>query len=132
QTGTGKTTLFLNMIVQDIAAGHGVGVIDPHGDLIEDILLHIPPERAKDVILFDPKDTQRPLGFNMLEVRDAAQKDLVVNEVVQILQKLAARLNPESIGPMFEHYLRNSLLALVEDPNATLIDVPRMFVDTKF
>lgn len=132
QTGTGKTTLFLNMIIQDIAAGHGVGVVDPHGDLIEDILLHIPPERAKDVILFDPRDTERPLGFNILESKDPAQKDMVVNEVVQILQKLAARLNPESVGPMFEHYLRNALMALVADEQATLIDVPRMFVDEPF
>jgi len=132
QTGTGKTTLFLNMIVQDIAAGRGVGVVDPHGDLIEDILLRIPPHRHQDVILFDPRDTDYPLGFNILEAKDPAQKDLVVNEVVQILQKLAARLNPESIGPMFEHYLRNSLLALAEDPEATLIDVPRMFVDDDF
>lgn len=132
QTGTGKTTLFLNMIVQDIRAGHGVGVVDPHGDLIEDVLLHIPPERQKDVILFDPRDTERPLGFNMLEVKDAAQRDLVVNEVVQIISKLAARLNPESIGPMFEHYLRNAFLALAEDARSTLIDVPRMFVDQRF
>jgi len=120
------------MIVQDIVAGHGVGVVDPHGDLIEDILLHIPPERQQDVILFDPRDTERPLGFNILEAKDPALKDMVVNEVVQILQKLAARLNPESVGPMFEHYLRNSLMALAEDENATLIDVPRMFVDEPF
>lgn len=132
QTGTGKTTLFLNMIIQDIAAGHGVAVVDPHGDLIEDILLHIPAERHKDVILFDPRDTERPLGFNILETKNPAQKDLVVNEVVQILQKLAARLNPESVGPMFEHYLRNALGALIEDPEATLVDVPRMFVDESF
>lgn len=132
QTGTGKTTLFLNMIVQDIVAGRGVAVVDPHGDLIEDILLQIPSAREKDVILFDPKDTQQPLGFNILETKDEAQKDLVVNEVVQILQKLAARLNPESVGPMFEHYLRNALSALVEDPEATLIDVPKMFVDKEF
>ncbi|HLD26304.1 MAG TPA: type IV secretion system DNA-binding domain-containing protein, partial [Candidatus Andersenbacteria bacterium] len=132
QTGTGKTTLFLNMIVQDIRAGHGVGVIDPHGDLIEDILPHIPTERVDDVILFDPRDTERPLGFNILEVHDEGQRDLVVNEVVQILQKLAARLNPESIGPMFEHYLRNALLALTEHGGMTLLDVPRMFVDAAF
>ncbi|MEX1112560.1 MAG: type IV secretory system conjugative DNA transfer family protein [Candidatus Andersenbacteria bacterium] len=132
QTGTGKTTLFLNMIIQDIQAGKGVGVVDPHGDLIEDIMLHIPPERVKDVILFDPRDKERPLGFNILESNDEGQKDLVVNEVVQVLQKLAARLNPESVGPMFEHYLRNALLALIEDPSATLIDVPRMFVDEDF
>ena len=132
QTGTGKTTMFLNMIRQDMEAGHGVGVIEPHGDLIEDVLLQVPKERQEDVILLDPRDEARPLGFNILEVRGEAQRDLVVNEVVQILQKLAARLNPESIGPMFEHYLRNALLALVEDPEATLIDVPRMFVDEKF
>lgn len=132
QTGTGKTTMFLNMIRQDMEAGHGVGVIDPHGDLIEDVLLQVPKERQDDVILLDPRDEARPLSFNILEVRGEAQRDLVVNEVVQILQKLAARLNPESIGPMFEHYLRNALLALVEDPEATLIDVPRMFVDEKF
>lgn len=132
QTGTGKTTLFLNMIIQDITAGHGVAVVDPHGDLIEDILLHVPSLRQKDVILFDPRDTERPLGFNILETKNPAQKDLVVNEVVQILQKLAARLNPESVGPMFEHYLRNALGALIEDDGATLVDVPRMFVDESF
>lgn len=132
QTGTGKTTMFLNMIIQDIIAGHGVGVVDPHGDLIEEILNFIPPERVKDVILFDPRDREMPLGFNILEAKDPNQKDLIVNEVVQILQKLAARLNPESIGPMFEHYLRNALLALIEDPEATLLDVPRMFVDESF
>jgi hypothetical protein len=132
QTGTGKTTLFLNMIVQDIQAGRGVGVIDPHGDLIEDIMLHVPAERQGDVIVFDPRDTERPLGFNILEVSDSAQQDMVVNEVVQILQKLAARLNPESVGPMFEHYLRNALLALTQAPGSTLVDVPRMFVDEAF
>ncbi|MCE9643198.1 MAG: type IV secretion system DNA-binding domain-containing protein [Candidatus Andersenbacteria bacterium] len=132
QTGTGKTTMFLNMIIQDIQAGNGVGVVDPHGDLISDILHHIPQNRLKDVVLFDPRDKDRPLGFNILESKNSEQRDLVVNEVVQILQKLAARLNPESIGPMFEHYLRNALLALVEDPQATLLDVPRMFVDEPF
>lgn len=132
QTGTGKTTLFLNMIIQDMVAGHGVAVVDPHGDLIEDVLLHVPEARQNEVILFDPKDTERPLGFNILETKNPAQKDLVVNEVVEILQKLAARLNPESVGPMFEHYLRNALGALIEDPDATLVDVPRMFVDEAF
>ena len=132
QTGTGKTTMFLQMIIQDIQAGRGVGVVDPHGDLIADILNHIPQERMQDVVLFDPRDKDRPLGFNILESLNQEQRDLVVNEVVQILQKLAARMNPESIGPMFEHYLRNALLALVEDSEATLLDVPRMFVDDAF
>lgn len=132
QTGTGKTTLFKHLALQDIRAGDGVGVVDPHGDLIEDLLLHIPPSRAEDVILFDPKDTDRPLGLNMLEARDPNQRDLVVQELVLIIEKLATRLNPESIGPMFEHYLRNALLTLIEDPDATLIDIPRLFTDKSF
>ncbi len=132
QTGTGKTTLFKHLVLQDIRAGEGVGVVDPHGDLIEDVLLHIPPARAEDVVLFDPKDTERPLGLNMLEARDPNQRDLVVQELVLIIEKLATRLNPESVGPMFEHYLRNALLTLIEDPEATLIDVPRLFTDKSF
>lgn len=132
QTGTGKTTLFKNMILQDIRNGEGVGVVDPHGQLIEDILLHIPRERAEDVIIFDPRDTDRPIGLNMLEAKDPNQRDLVVQELIMIIEKLAMRLNPESIGPMFEHYLRNALLTLVEDPDSTIIDVPRLFTDAKF
>jgi len=132
QTGTGKSTLLLNMILQDIRNGEGVGVVDPHGDLIEAILPHIPPCRSDDVILFDPADTERPLGLNMLETSDPGQRDLVVNELVDIISKLAVRMNPESVGPMFEHYLRNALLALVEYSDATLLDVPRMFVDKDF
>lgn len=132
QTGTGKTTLFKNMILQDIRNGEGVGVVDPHGQLIEDLLLHIPRERADDVIIFDPRDTERPLGMNMLEARDPAQRDLVVSELIMIIEKLATRMNPESIGPMFEHYLRNALLTLVEDPEATMIDISRLFTDATF
>lgn len=132
QTGTGKTTLFKNMIMQDIRNGSGVGVVDPHGQLIEDILLQIPRERAEDVIIFDPRDTERPLGLNMLEARDPAQRDLVVSELIMIIEKLATRMNPESIGPMFEHYLRNALLTLVEDPESTMIDISRLFTDKAF
>lgn len=132
QTGTGKTTLFMNMIVQDIQQGEGVGVIDPHGDLAETLLRHIPSERMDDVIYFDPRDTARPLGLNMLEASTPAQKDLVVQEAILIIEKLATRLNPEAIGPMFEHYLRNALLALIDDPQATLVDVPRLFTDENF
>lgn len=132
QTGTGKTTLFKNMILQDIRRGAGVGVVDPHGQLIEDILLHIPRERANDVIIFDPRDTERPLGLNMLEAKDPNQRDLVVQELIMIIEKLATRMNPESIGPMFEHYLRNALLTLVEDPESTMIDIARLFTDKAF
>jgi len=132
QTGTGKTTLFKNMIMQDIRSGAGVGVVDPHGQLIEDILLQIPRERAEDVIIFDPRDTERPLGLNMLEARNPAQRDLVVSELIMIIEKLATRMNPESIGPMFEHYLRNALLTLVEDPESTMMDISRLFTDKAF
>lgn len=132
QTGTGKSTLFKNMALQDIENGDGVAVIDPHGELVKDLLPHIPRWRAEDVIIFDPRDTERPLGLNMLEAKDISQRDLVVQEIVGIIEKLATRLNPEAVGPMFEHYLRNALLTLIEDPEATLVDVPRLFTDQNF
>jgi len=132
QTGTGKSTLFKNMALQDIENGDGVAVIDPHGELVKDIIPHIPRWRAEDVIIFDPRDMERPLGLNMLEAKDPAQRDLVVQEIVGIIEKLATRLNPEAIGPMFEHYLRNALLTLIEDPESTLVDVPRLFTDQSF
>ncbi|MEX1997415.1 MAG: hypothetical protein WEA04_01930 [Candidatus Andersenbacteria bacterium] len=132
QPGTGKNNLFFNMILQDMRAGRGVGVVDPRGELIEDLLLHVPPARRQDVILFDPQDTQRPLGFNVLTVRDEAEKEIVINEVVKILHQLAMRLSPESKGSAFTRYLDHALLAVMEDRQATLLDVPRLFIDRDF
>jgi len=112
QTGTGKTSLLKEMIRQDIETGRGVGVIDPHGDLIESTLANIPAERKKDIVLFEPFDTAQPVGLNMLEYETEEQKDFAVQEMVAIFQKL---FPPEVIGPMFEHYMRNAMLALMAD-----------------
>jgi hypothetical protein len=130
QTGTGKSTLMRQMILSDIFAGEGVCVIDPHGELIEQILEKIPRERAEDVILFDPGETKRPYGFNMLEYKTEEQKDFLVQEVVNIFYKL---FGTEIIGPKFEHWVRNGVLTLMAQPEGgTLIEIPRLFSDDEF
>ncbi len=135
QTGTGKTTLMKNMIVQDILRGDGVCMIDPHGTDIEDVLGSVPPERADDVIYFDPAQMDNPVGLNMLEFDPAKpeQKTFVVNELFSIFQKLYGG-NPESMGPMFEQYFRNATLLVMEDPESgnTLMDISRVMADAKY
>ena len=135
QTGTGKTGLLKNMIIQDIKNGEGVAFIDPHGNDIEDILAAIPPERAKDVIYFDPAYTARPMGLNMLEYDRARpeMKTFVVDEVYGIFRKLYADV-PEAFGPMFEQYYRNAVQLVVEDPESgsTFVEIPRVFADAAF
>ncbi|HTY39694.1 MAG TPA: type IV secretion system DNA-binding domain-containing protein [Candidatus Paceibacterota bacterium] len=134
QTGTGKTTLIGNLIMSDMKRGKGIAVIDPHGDLVENALTYIPKERVDDLILFDPTDRERPLGLNMLDFNPnrPEEKTFIVNEMQSIFNKL---FPPESMGPMFEQYMRNALLLLMEDmanEPATLIEVPRVFTDTQF
>ncbi len=135
QTGTGKTGLIKNMILQDIRNGEGVAFIDPHGNDIEDILAAIPPERAQDVIYFDPAYTARPMGLNMLEYDRSKpeMKSLVVDEVYGIFRKLYSDV-PEAFGPMFEQYYRNATQLVVEDPDSgsTFVEIPRVFADTAF
>jgi len=135
QTGTGKSTLLRNMIIQDIQAGEGVCFIDPHGNDVQDILAHIPKERYDDVIYFDPSNTERPMALNMLEYNRAypEQKTFVVNELFSIFQKLYGA-NPESMGPMFEQYFRNATQLVIEDPDSgsTLLDVSRVMAVKSF
>ncbi len=135
QTGTGKTGLIKNMIIQDIKNGEGVAFIDPHGNDIEDVLASIPPERANDVIYFDPAYTARPMGLNMLEYDHARpeMKTFVVDEVYGIFRKLYADV-PEAFGPMFEQYYRNAVQLVVEDPDtgSTFVEIPRVFADPQF
>ena len=135
QTGTGKTGLIKNMIIQDIKNGEGVAFIDPHGNDIEDVLACIPPERINDVIYFDPAYTARPMGLNMLEYDRSKpeMKTFVVDEVYGIFRKLYADV-PEAFGPMFEQYYRNAVQLVVEDPDtgSTFVEIPRVFADTAF
>lgn len=131
QTGTGKSAFISYMARQDIINGDGVCVVDPHGDLIEEILQFVPPERAKDVIIFDPADTERPMGLNMLEAKTPEQQDMASSQATEIFIKI---FGDEIFGPRIQHYFRNACLTLMEDPDegATLIDVPRIFVDDEF
>lgn len=131
QTGTGKSAFISYMARQDIWNGDGVCVIDPHGDLIEDILQYIPKERAKDVIVFDPADMERPMGLNMLEAKTPEEQDMASSQATEIFIKI---FGDEIFGPRIQHYFRNACLTLMSDPDegATLIDVPRMFVDEEF
>ncbi|MGC9968811.1 MAG: DUF87 domain-containing protein [Minisyncoccia bacterium] len=134
QTGTGKSTFLGNMVIEDIRAGKGVAIIDPHGDLVENALGFVPKERLDDVIYFDPGDLARPLGLNMLDynINRPEEKTFIVNEMQSIFNKL---FPPETMGPMFEQYMRNALLLMMEDmPNepTTLIEVPRIFTDSAY
>lgn len=134
QTGTGKSTFLGNMAMEDIKNGKGIAMIDPHGDLVNKILGHIPQNRIDDLIYFDPGDISRPLGLNMLDYNfdRPEEKTFIVNEMQGIFNKL---FPPETMGPMFEQYMRNALLLLMEDmPNepATLIEVPRLFTDPEY
>lgn len=135
QTGTGKTTLLKNMIVQDIQAGNGVCFIDPHGSDVMEILANVPPSRYQDVIYFDPASVDRPMALNMLEYDRAhpEQKTFVVNEMFSIFQKLYGAV-PESMGPMFEQYFRNATMLVIEDPESgcTLLDVSRVMSNKAF
>lgn len=131
RTGTGKSEFLRNLAIQDIVAGAGLAVVDPHGDLVDGLLPHIPKERAEDVILFEPFDTQYPMGLNMLEVATEEEKDFAVQEMIEIFYKL---FPPEMIGPMFEHNMRNVMLTLMADRESpgTIAEIPRMFTDTEF
>lgn len=131
KSGTGKSVLLSYMARQDIWNGDGVGVVDPHGDLIEDILEYVPKERARDVIVFDPSNRERPMGLNILEAKTDDEKDRASLDATAIFIKL---FGDEIFGPRIQHYFRNACLTLMDDEEegATLIDVPRMFTDEEF
>jgi hypothetical protein len=134
QTGTGKTSFMSELLRQDIQEGKGVCLIDPHGDFAEEMLGFVPAERMKDVIYFNPGDIERPLGMNMLEydlVRPE-QKTFIVSEMLSIFDKL---YNMSTAGgPMFEQYMSNALLLVMDDPvtGNTLLEVPRVLADKNF
>lgn len=134
KSGTGKSVELFNMAIQDIQNGEGVCVMDPNGDLIEDLLNAIPPERAEDVIVFSPGDVERPLGLNLLEYdpRYPEQKSFVINEMINIFDKLYDL--KATGGPMFEQYMRNALLLIMDDPEtgSTLMEIPKVLADENF
>jgi type IV secretory pathway TraG/TraD family ATPase VirD4 len=128
KSGTGKTTLIKNMAIQDMRAGAGVAVVDPHGDLVEDLLNHIPKWRTNDVVYFNPADIEFPCGFNILETRDKEEKDLIASSIVSVFKHIWR----DSWGPRTEYILYNAVAALLDWPDSTLNDVYRMLADKRF
>ena len=137
KSGWGKSVYIWYLARQDVWNGDGLCVIDPHGDLVEDVLAFIPKERAKDVIIFDPSDTDRPMGMNMLDIIATdpelrkREMDRAALDATEIFIKI---FGDEIFGPRIQHYFRNGCLTLMEDEEdgGTLIDVPRLFVDEAF
>src|SRR2546427_4417660 len=128
KTGTGKSTLIANLARQDLARGEGFALLDPHGDLVEQALRLVPPERQADLIYFNVPDTAHPLAFNPLECTQAALRPLVASGLISVFEKIWA----ESWGPRMEYILRNALLALLDLPASTLLDIPRLLDDAAF
>lgn len=125
KTGMGKSTLLENMIIQDIRAGRGLAVVDPHGDLVEKVIRYIPSYRVNDIVYLNPADVDFPIAFNILESVDPTHRHLVASGLIAVFKKMWL----DSWGPRLEHILRNTILALIEYPGSTLLGVTRMLVD---
>jgi hypothetical protein len=128
KTGTGKSTLIENMVISDIKAGYGLALIDPHGDLAEDVLDYVPQRRIEDVIYFNPADTEYPVPFNPLENVHPDYHHLVTSGLISVFKKVWS----EFWGPRLEHILRHSILTLLEYPDSTLLDISRLLTNKDF
>jgi len=128
KTGMGKTTLLENMAIQDIQAGRGIGIVDPHGEFAEKMLDFVPSQRINDVIYFNPADLDYPIAFNAIERVDPEHRHLVASGLVGVFKKIWA----ETWGPRLEYVLRNAILALLEYPGATLLGIMRMLTDRDY
>ncbi len=128
KTGMGKSTVLENMIIEDIRAGRGVSVVDPHGDLAEKIIQYIPNNRINDVVYFNPSDIEYPIAFNLVEQVEPHLRHLVASGLIGVFQKLWA----DSWGPRLEYILRNAILAILDYPGSTLLGVVRMLSDKEY
>jgi len=128
QTGAGKSGTLELFALSDIFHGHGYAIIDPHGDFAVDNMRFIPGSRMQDVVYFNPADTAYPLGFNPLEVTNPSQKTNISSEVIGVLKRMFG----ESWGPRLEYILRYTILALLDRPSTTMLDITRMLTDKKF
>lgn len=128
KTGTGKSSLLANMAISDIKQGNGLAVIDPHGDMAETLLSHIPENRVQDVIYFNPSDIEHPIGFNPLSSVSSDIHYLVVSGLISVFKKIYS----EFWGPRLEHILRHSFYTLLEYPGGTLLDIPNLLTNDDF
>lgn len=128
QTGTGKSTALLHLISQDLATGRGMALLDPHGDLAERALTLIPPRRAHQLVYLNPADLARPIGYNVLDRVPEDHRPVVAEGIISAFKHVW----PESWGPRLEHFLLNSIRALLDLPGATLLCVPRLLTDDTY
>lgn len=128
QTGVGKSKFLINMMIEDIRKGKGICMIDPHGDTFEELIMHIPPSRKDDVIIFDPTDEKFPFCFNPLDIRSTESKQILAKGFIDIFKKFfGANWNPK-----LEHVLRMIFLALLDKKGSTLFDIIRALTDKDF
>lgn len=133
QTGTGKSTFLENLALQDMLNGNGFAFVDPHGDTAEKLLSMVPRERTEDVIYFCPADMDFPMGLNLFEFNNPDQKDFLIQEALNMLQKLYDPQHQGIMGPRYEHIFRNAALAVMSDPEGgTFVDIPKLFRDPAF
>ncbi|MDQ5971659.1 MAG: hypothetical protein QG566_605 [Patescibacteria group bacterium] len=128
KSGTGKSVLLSNLIAQNIQNGDGLCVVDPHGELVEEVLELIPPHRVKDVIYFNPADSDFHIGFNVIQLDDPKYKHLVASGLMGIFTKIWAN----AWSSRMEYILNNAILALLDTPGTTLLGIPRMLVDKDY
>jgi len=128
KTGSGKSTLFKNMFISDVLAGSGACFVDPHGDTVEELLSYIPPNRIEDVVYFNPTDVEHPIGFNLLELKDKSQRDLIADGVVEVFKKQFG----DSWGPRLQYILTNTVATLAEAQGTSLLAVTRMLIDKNY
>ncbi len=128
KTGSGKTTLLRNLIIQDIAAGHGVGLLDPHGDLAHELLDHIPAWRTDDVVYFNPADLEFPMSFNLLHRVPPERRHLVASGLVGAFKSIWR----DSWGPRLEYILYATVAALLDCENTSLLGIQRMLADQRY
>lgn len=127
-SGTGKSTLLLNLITQDLESGQGVAVLDPHGDLVDQVLARVPENRVDDVVLFDPADAEYPVGFNILKAHSELEKTLLASDLVATFQRLST-----SWGDQMTSVLGNAILAFLEsERGGTVVDLRRFLVEKPF
>jgi len=133
QTGTGKSVMLKNLAYQDLVAGRGFALIDPHGDLAEGLLGLIPEDRIDDVIYFNPNDRNSPIGMNIFELQNEDQMDFVIGEMINMLYSLYDPGHTGIVGPRMENIVRNAAVLLMSDPDgATFMDIPKVLVDPAY
>ncbi len=132
KTGTGKSELQKEMIIQDIKDGNGLCFIDPHGDALQEILKQVPPERAEDVIYFNPADTERPMGLNLLEAKTEDEKHFAATSIINMMYKLFDPYKTGIVGPRFEHGVRNAMLTAMSEEGNTFVEVMRIMTDSRY